>query len=631
MLESRMLLSVSFPPPLGYAGINAFRVAVADLNGDGKPDMVVIGNSDTNALEAAIYVNKGNRTFGTPIILPFPGKSIDAVAIGDFNGDGVPDIAVASFEDAAVYVYLGAGVNVGGAVPSYLPPVATTYGTPFTGGDGLVTMQTGHFGGSSAGLVVTDSTDAKTLVLVGFSGGHFGTVLPIKDNNGQFVTRLGVVADFNGDGISDIAYSGGLGVDVQFGTSGGAFLTGVNTYAIPGGTPAVMTAGVLTSSGKPDLIVGGSATTGTPETAGIVDVLLNNGGGSFAPAVTYSLGYEPNSIALGAFDGTAIDVATEDLGGNLDIFTNSGSGTLSPPTTFPLDSGIVLQMVGADLNGDGKADIAATGADGFVGADHQSDSVGVFIEGGSSTGGGGGAGGSGSITPTISAKLPASAIGGSKVKDHFTISLKDTSGSAFKGKETVRLYLSPDGALADATQIATGSKAANLKNGKATTLALTVTSIPSLTAGAYTLLAVATDPSGNSTTSTGQSITVAPPFVKTTVSALRSLSSKVIPGKKTSLSFTLTNTGNTTATGTASLVIDFSTDPGGSNAISIATVPVKIKLKANSHATFKASFPIPLGISPGAQYLVGLLDVAVLGDSTATDGRAVSAATLTVS
>ncbi|HZL34689.1 MAG TPA: VCBS repeat-containing protein, partial [Tepidisphaeraceae bacterium] len=386
-LETRRLLSaaVSFPQVVGYPGIaDANHIAVADLNGDGRPDIVVIGQTDsaTPQTEVAVYVNKGDGTFGAPIVLPYSARTADAVAIGDFNGDGVPDIAVASFQDASVSVFLGAGVIVGSPAPSFQPPVTTTFGTPFTGGTGLTYMQTGHFGTSSDGLVVTDSTDDKTLVLIGSGGGHFRTPFPILNANGQnFNAGTFVLADFNGDGISDIAYAGGPGVVVQFGTSGGAFLSS-SAFSYPvTGIPQVMTAGVLTSSGKPDLIVATDTVTNTFNHTDYVNVLLNNGGGSFAPAVNYSLSHVPNAITLGDFNGDgSLDVATEDIGGNLDVFQNTGAGALLAPVSFDADSGTIFQMVGADLNGDGKADIAAAGIDGIGGLQY-SDSVLTFIEG----------------------------------------------------------------------------------------------------------------------------------------------------------------------------------------------------------------------------------------------------------
>ena len=129
-LEPRRLLSVTFPTPIGYPSTGtAQQIAVADFNGDGKPDFVVVSDTATSGGTVQVAINNGDGTFAAPLTLPYSEREANSVTVGDFNGDGVKDIAVDSGEDGAVTVYLGAGSNINGPNPSFLPPVVSVYGS----------------------------------------------------------------------------------------------------------------------------------------------------------------------------------------------------------------------------------------------------------------------------------------------------------------------------------------------------------------------------------------------------------------------------------------------------------------------------------------------------------------------
>ena len=79
-LENRQLLSVSFGTGTAYPGLRAVHVAVADMNGDSKPDIVAIGTTPDGSLPAvAVFPNKGDGTFGPAVTLAFAPPSADAV------------------------------------------------------------------------------------------------------------------------------------------------------------------------------------------------------------------------------------------------------------------------------------------------------------------------------------------------------------------------------------------------------------------------------------------------------------------------------------------------------------------------------------------------------------------------
>lgn len=231
----------SFQPVMHFAaGKGIYSAAVGDLNRDGKLD-VVVSNSDGGV---SVLLGNGNGTFRAAASFP-AGTSPDAVAIGDFNKDGIPDLAVgdfgANFGTGTVSVLLGAGDG------TFKPPVryATASGNAadfvaigdFNGdgnpdlvvnmdlllGNGDGTFQTavslGSFEGQGS-LDIADfnadgkldiallSPDSSNLtVLLGNGNGTFqpSLVFRVGSSSNIFVGSRTVIADFNGDGLPDLA------------------------------------------------------------------------------------------------------------------------------------------------------------------------------------------------------------------------------------------------------------------------------------------------------------------------------------------------------------------------------------------------------------------------------------------
>jgi hypothetical protein len=114
--------------------------------------------------------------------------------------------------------------------------------------------------------------------------------------------------------------------------------------------------------GVPDLVVANN-------TSKNMSVLLNQGNGTFAPAIYYSIasGGSPNSVAVADLDGDGLrDIVVASQGSNdVSVFMNQGNGTFAAGVSYSAGTD-ALSLTAADLNGDGKPDLAAAGYGGVV-------------------------------------------------------------------------------------------------------------------------------------------------------------------------------------------------------------------------------------------------------------------------
>lgn len=590
-LEERRLLSVSF-----YQGASlntgAIGSVVADLNGDAKPDIIDFGGQPGGAYQVQVFTNQGNGTFAPANDLPYSASSANAVAVGDFNGDGIPDIAVLDTNDAIVTCYLGASTNVSGATPTFQSPVVSSFGTAKPGAYFLPSeMQTAHFSGTMDGLVVDDNNGSSIIrALTPTGGGSFTTgaanILTDPQGNDIFGITTFAIADLNGDGISDIAYAGGTGVVVQFGTASGTFLTTQKSYDVSGGVGGIIAAPLASSAGLPDLVCN------TGNTTGGISVLLNNGDGTFAAAVNYPV---DSSVydTVGDFDGNgSIDIAA---GSQILLNTGHGAFASAQDDNLPNISVDTLDnstLNAGDFNADGNADM-------LVGGDT------IYLEGSNSNGGGGGTTTGGSnLSGTLTGSAPSSAIAGQKARINQKLTITDSSGADVTGNVTAALYLSSDGTInANSVSLESITKQLHLKSGKHVNLNLHAKFIPATTPnGNYHLVAQITDPTGATTDVTSSAITVAPPQID--LSGAFSKTPK--PGKngKTRLSLSLSNNGNIPAAGNLKINIDSSPTASSTGATVIASPAKKINLKNGK--TQKLSLPVTL--PAGTYFLVIQLD-----------------------
>jgi YVTN family beta-propeller protein len=275
-------------------GASAAQLIAGDFNGDGKIDLA-LATSINSVPSVFVYTGNGDGTFTfntsvTVTALP------SALATGDFNGDGILDLAVAESASPQVDILLGNGD--GTFTPASSQPV-TTLVTP-------VSVTTGDFNGDGKlDLAFADSSNGILTVLLGNGDGTFTLKngQPVASQDLMFATT----ADFNGDGKLDLALvgsgTGGL-VFVDLGNGDGTFQA---SSGFPVGNGPVASAFAdFNGDGRLDLAV-------TNSTDGTVSILDQS------PVVT------PNPTSL-PFGNQIIDTTSTSQSV---AFTNSGSAPLS--------------------------------------------------------------------------------------------------------------------------------------------------------------------------------------------------------------------------------------------------------------------------------------------------------------
>ena len=335
----------SFQSPVQFAvGFAPDAVAVGDFNGDGLPDLAVANSAAFGGTPSvSVLVGHGDGTFQTASTVRV-GQVPTSVAVGDFNGDGIPDLAVATEIDNIV------GVLVGNGDGTFRPPQNVPVGYSDTG---PAAVAVGDFTGDGVlDLAVANSSDNSVSVVLGHGDATFQEAPTYAAGAHPFSITVG---DFNGDGISDLAVTDDRPsgtVNVLLGNGDGSFRRPVSYYA--GYKPDTLVVGDFNGDGILDLAV---ANYNYP--VGTVSVLLGNGDGSFRPPAMYTVGIEPTSLAVADFNGDGhLDLVAAN-GLEVDVLLGNGDGSFRPYTTYAAGNHPFFVAVG-DFNGDGIPDIVAS-------------------------------------------------------------------------------------------------------------------------------------------------------------------------------------------------------------------------------------------------------------------------------
>jgi hypothetical protein len=329
--------TTSVKPLLGkgvdYAtGAAPIGVAPGDFNGDGNVDLATVNSLGS----ISILLGQGDGTFGAATVIPVgaPTDQLAGIAVGDFNGDGTPDIAVVDKTADEVWVLLGDGHGGFGA------PTADAVGLAPTA------IATGDFNGDGhLDLAVTDSMGNDVSVLLNNGSGGFGAATQYAVGPDPDAI---VVADFNRDGTPDIAVANyGRGtVSILMGNGSGGFATQTQALAV---THAfALAAGDFNSDGAPDLVV-------TSGTSAAARVLFNIGGHFGRASVTVTLPFIATGVVTGDFNGDGFeDFAIS--GPRVAVMLGEGNGSFNA-SEYATDGTSGAGVAVADFNGDKAPDL----------------------------------------------------------------------------------------------------------------------------------------------------------------------------------------------------------------------------------------------------------------------------------
>ncbi|WP_406698437.1 FG-GAP-like repeat-containing protein [Singulisphaera sp. Ch08] len=377
-LEDRTVLSF-LPVVTSPVGAQPRAVTVADFNNDGKPDLAVVnmGQSSTFQSSLSVLLGNGNGSFQpavtTNVLNSALGQGVaSSVAVGDFNGDHLLDVALntsGSPANPAVEVMLGKGD--GSFQPNH--QILSVGQIPLS-------VAVGDFDRNGALDLVTANSQGTLSLLLGKGDGTFR---PRVDLTVGAVPRAVAVGDFNGDGLLDVATAQQLSntVSVLLGHGDGTFAR-PQSFVASGQdltfTPSSLAVGDANGDGRSDLVI--NLIGGEDSVVSQLGVLLGNGDGTFrAPILQSPSTGGGGDVALGDFnhDGR-LDAAVGGeaaLPDGLSVFNGNGDGTFGAPFQSPLrfstGGNDPFGVSAADLNGDGLVDLVA--------ANTSSNTVGVLL------------------------------------------------------------------------------------------------------------------------------------------------------------------------------------------------------------------------------------------------------------
>ena len=381
---------LNFAPAVAYdsGGQNPLFVATGDLNGDGKGDLVV---ANTSSDTVGVLLGNGDGTFQVAVEYGSGGQFPYSLAIADVNGDGKLDLLITnycSFNDP------GCGNGTNGLIGVLLGRGDGTFSPAATydsGGFEVQSVAVSDLNSDGKPDLVTanvcasaSSCSSATMgVLLGNGDGTFRPAV-VYALNGQYAVSV-ATGDVNGDGNPDVAvatvnYSSTDatigGIEVLKGNGDGTFQTAVHYSSGAFESIGVAVADVK-GNGKLDLLAASLCTSsdskGNCVGSGTVSVLLGNGDGTFGTAATYATGgnFAYHVVAADMNGDGKLDLITANYcfgsdvncGSGTDgiagILLGNGDGTFQTAAVYDSGGKGPRSVAIADVNGDGRPDIAA--------------------------------------------------------------------------------------------------------------------------------------------------------------------------------------------------------------------------------------------------------------------------------
>jgi uncharacterized protein (TIGR03437 family) len=303
-----------FGSPAAYGvGNNPGAMAIGDFNNDNKPDVAVTNGGSNNV---SILLNNGQGGFGNATNFAVS-ENPQFAAIGDFNNDGKADLAVTHVTptiDHVIAILLGDGM--GGFASQKIiksDKLFFSFVVADVNADGKADLVASNYSPS-----YSSGPDAGIYILLGMGDGGFAAARQVAAGAGS---RM-LLFDFNGDGKLDIAaILGGDNLAILFGDGTGNFAAPVNyplqKFGSSGSDFRAIDIGDFNSDGRPDLVV----TNGSSE---LIEVLLGDGLGKFGASIGFVTGSNPRSVAVGDFNSdNKLDLAVMHLSSQVTVLLNS--------------------------------------------------------------------------------------------------------------------------------------------------------------------------------------------------------------------------------------------------------------------------------------------------------------------
>ena len=364
-------------------GPGASFIAVADVNGDGKPDLLVANAAATGNNGVGVLLGNGDGTFQLAAAYGSGGQQAEQLAVGDINNDGALDIVVANSQTVGVLLGNGDGTFQTATVFAPGSQQITALALADVNRDGKLDLIVGNRCTNNCGLNDTVG------VMLGNGDGTFQSMVSYALGSSVVGPNSIAVADVNNDGKPDLVISSncatapvctpagyGGAVSVLLGKGDGTFQAAA-VYASGDENATSLAVGDVNGDGKPDIVVSNFCVDTLDycyPAADSVGVLLGKGDGTFQNSVTYNAGgLSASSVAIADLDGDGAPdiIVANECGPSLNSCSNdslvgvlagNGDGTFQPFVTYDSGGNTAAWLVVTDVNGDGRPDLLVANA-----------------------------------------------------------------------------------------------------------------------------------------------------------------------------------------------------------------------------------------------------------------------------